>query len=200
MLTALLITRRTRTQVVERAAFCAREGRSSRNGQMRRVAACATALALLAGWAAPPSSPSSTQPAACTHPGESRMLQADLLFGARHRRARARHRCRTRGIPRRYGHAALPRRPHLLGYARPVARPFDRRDHARRQLRDPYHRRRYARHAHTARRDPASVRRAISPAIGRHDRRAGLRVVLIRRLPLPAARKKTGARRRPSHG
>ncbi|MDF3086265.1 DUF3574 domain-containing protein [Burkholderia sola] len=81
MLTALLITRRTSTQVVERAAFCARAGRSSRNGQTRRLAACAVALALLAGCAAPPSSTSHAQPASCTQPGENRMLQADLLFG-----------------------------------------------------------------------------------------------------------------------
>ncbi|KVH61887.1 hypothetical protein WS89_12260 [Burkholderia sp. MSMB1072] len=48
---------------------------------MRRLAACAAALALLAGCAAPPSSTSRAQPASCTQPGESRMLQADLLFG-----------------------------------------------------------------------------------------------------------------------
>ncbi|AQT50377.1 MULTISPECIES: DUF3574 domain-containing protein [Burkholderia cepacia complex] len=48
---------------------------------MRRLAACAAALALLAGCAAAPSSISGAQPASCTQPGESRMLQADLLFG-----------------------------------------------------------------------------------------------------------------------
>ncbi|EOH6075367.1 DUF3574 domain-containing protein [Burkholderia cenocepacia] len=48
---------------------------------MRRLAACAAALALLAGCAAAPSSLSGAQPASCTQPGESRMLQADLLFG-----------------------------------------------------------------------------------------------------------------------
>ncbi|ABB08852.1 hypothetical protein Bcep18194_A5258 [Burkholderia lata] len=80
MLTALLITRRTSTQVVERAAFCARGGRSSRNGQMRSLAACTMAIALLAGCAAPPS-PVAGAPSACTQPGESAMLQADLLFG-----------------------------------------------------------------------------------------------------------------------
>ncbi|WP_083286600.1 DUF3574 domain-containing protein [Burkholderia seminalis] len=79
MLTALLITRRTRTQVVERAAFCAREGRSSRNGQTRTLVACAAALTLLAGCATAPSPVA--QPVSCTQPGESRMLQADLLFG-----------------------------------------------------------------------------------------------------------------------
>nr|WP_238594084.1 DUF3574 domain-containing protein [Burkholderia pyrrocinia] len=40
----------------------------------------AVAIALLAGCAAPPSPVVSAQPA-CTQPGESRMLQADLLFG-----------------------------------------------------------------------------------------------------------------------
>ncbi|MBJ9589938.1 DUF3574 domain-containing protein [Burkholderia seminalis] len=79
MLTALLITRRTRTQVVERAAFCAREGRSSRNEQTRTLVACAAALTLLAGCATAPSPVA--QPVSCTQPGESRMLQADLLFG-----------------------------------------------------------------------------------------------------------------------
>ncbi|MDN7428670.1 DUF3574 domain-containing protein [Burkholderia sp. AU45388] len=81
MLTALLITRRTRTQVVERAAFCAREGQSSRNGQTWRLAASSIALALLAGCVAPPSSTPNGQSASCTQPGENRMLQADLLFG-----------------------------------------------------------------------------------------------------------------------
>ncbi|KVD98988.1 DUF3574 domain-containing protein [Burkholderia anthina] len=48
---------------------------------MRRLAACASMLALLAGCAAPPSSTSPAQSASCARPGESRMLQADLLFG-----------------------------------------------------------------------------------------------------------------------
>ncbi|WP_256260620.1 MULTISPECIES: DUF3574 domain-containing protein [Burkholderia] len=40
----------------------------------------AVAIALLAGCAAPPSPVAGAQPA-CTQPGASRMLQADLLFG-----------------------------------------------------------------------------------------------------------------------
>ncbi|AXK65735.1 hypothetical protein CN645_12480 [Burkholderia sp. IDO3] len=95
MLTALLITRRTNTQVVERAAFCAREGRRTRNRQIpppnARPAAWrqrsrqiigAAAIALLAGCAAPPSPVANTvAPLACTQPDAHRMLQADLLFG-----------------------------------------------------------------------------------------------------------------------
>lgn len=46
---------------------------------MRPLVACAAALALLAGCATAP--PPVAQPASCTLPGESRMLQADLLFG-----------------------------------------------------------------------------------------------------------------------
>ncbi|HIH2657062.1 TPA: DUF3574 domain-containing protein [Burkholderia cenocepacia] len=48
---------------------------------MRRLAACTAVLALLAGCAAPSSSTAGAQSASCTQPGESRMLQADLLFG-----------------------------------------------------------------------------------------------------------------------
>ncbi|WP_423371143.1 DUF3574 domain-containing protein [Burkholderia sp. LMG 32019] len=79
--------------MVERAAFCAHGGRSTRNGQLRPPAArTATwwrraapviggvAIALLAGCAAQPS-PVVGAASACTQPGENRMLQADLLFG-----------------------------------------------------------------------------------------------------------------------
>ncbi|WP_230943348.1 DUF3574 domain-containing protein [Burkholderia cepacia] len=77
--------------MVERAAFCARGGRSTRNGQVRppwdsrwhpraRAVIGAAAIALLAGCAVPPSPVAGTAPA-CTQPGENRMLQADLLFG-----------------------------------------------------------------------------------------------------------------------
>ncbi|WP_322085794.1 DUF3574 domain-containing protein [Burkholderia sp. BCC1999] len=48
---------------------------------MRPLAACAMALALLAGCATAPSPVVNAQPSSCTQPGESRMLQADLLFG-----------------------------------------------------------------------------------------------------------------------
>ncbi|WP_236654884.1 DUF3574 domain-containing protein [Burkholderia pyrrocinia] len=41
---------------------------------------CVAAITLLAGCAAPPSPVVGAQPA-CTQPGASRMLQADLLFG-----------------------------------------------------------------------------------------------------------------------
>ncbi|WP_081071846.1 DUF3574 domain-containing protein [Burkholderia territorii] len=93
MLTALLITRRTCTQVVERAAFYAREACRTRNRQITpadahaatwahraRHAIGAAAIALLAGCATPPS-PVIDTPAACVQPDARHMLQADLLFG-----------------------------------------------------------------------------------------------------------------------
>jgi len=93
MLTALLITRRTSPQVVERAAFYAHEVRRTRNRQMpppdarratwrtlTRHVIGAAAIALLAGCAAAPS-PGADASAACQPPGAHRMLQADLLFG-----------------------------------------------------------------------------------------------------------------------
>ncbi|MBY4869446.1 DUF3574 domain-containing protein [Burkholderia anthina] len=93
MLTALLITCRTTTQVVERAVFCAREGRRTRNRQIPPPNACpaawrrrsrqiigAAAIVLLAGCAAPPS-PVADTPPVCTQPDAHRRLQADLLFG-----------------------------------------------------------------------------------------------------------------------
>ncbi|MCA8094702.1 DUF3574 domain-containing protein [Burkholderia anthina] len=79
--------------MVERAAFCACEGRRTRNRQIPPPNACpaawrhrsrqiigAAAIVLLTGCTAPPSTVANTPPV-CTQSDAHRMLQADLLFG-----------------------------------------------------------------------------------------------------------------------